>query len=46
MFEYTVMADLNRIEVILVKKNRTNRWLAQQLGKDPVTVSRWCTDVT
>lgn len=45
MFENTVIEDLNRIEVILVEKKKTNRWLAQQLDKDPVTVSRWCTNV-
>lgn len=46
MFENTVMTDLNRIEIIFVEKKRTNRWLAQQLGKVPVTVSRWCTNVS
>lgn len=42
---YIVMADLNRIKVVLVEKKRTNKWLAQQLGKDPATVSKWCTNV-
>ena len=23
-----------------------SRWLAGQLGKDPVTVSKWCTNTT
>lgn len=23
---------------------RTNKWLAEQLGKDPATVSKWCTN--
>lgn len=36
--------DLNRIKLILVEKKRTNKWLARQLGKDPATVSNWCTD--
>ncbi|WP_417573007.1 helix-turn-helix transcriptional regulator [Phocaeicola sp.] len=40
------MADLNRIKVVLVEKKRTNKWLAQQLGKDPATVSKWCTNVS
>ena len=43
---YKVMADLNRIKVVLVEKKRTNKWLAQQLGKDPATVSKWCTNVS
>lgn len=36
--------DLNRIKVVLAEKKRTNKWLAQQLGKDPATVSKWCTN--
>lgn len=31
--------DINRIKVVLVERKRTNKWLAQQLGKDPATVS-------
>lgn len=40
------MVDLNRIKVVLVEKKRTNKWLAQQLSKDPATVSKWCTNVS
>ena len=36
--------DYNRIKVVLAEKKRTNKWLAQQLGKDPATVSKWCTN--
>ena len=36
--------DLNRLKVILAEKKRTNKWLAEQLGKDPATVSKWCTN--
>ena len=36
--------DLNRIKVVLVEHKRTNKWLAEQLGKDPATVSKWCTN--
>lgn len=39
-----VKKDINRIKVVLVEKKRTNKWLAQQLGKDPATVSKWCTN--
>ena len=38
--------DINRIKVVLVKKKRTNKWLAEQLGKDPATVSKWCTNTS
>lgn len=36
--------DINRIKVMLVEKKRSNKWLAEQLGKDPATVSKWCTN--
>ena len=35
--------DFNRLKVVLAEKKRTNKWLAEQLGKDPATVSKWCT---
>ena len=38
------MKDLNRLKVVLAEKKRTNKWLAEQLGKDPATVSKWCTN--
>ena len=34
----------NRIKVVLAEKKRTNKWLAEQLGKDPATISKWCTN--
>ena len=36
--------DLNRIKVILAEKKRTNKWLAEQLGCTPATISKWCTN--
>lgn len=36
--------DLNRLKVVLSEKKRTNKWLIEQLGKDPATVSKWCTN--
>ncbi len=36
--------DLNRLKVVLADKKRTNRWLAEQLGKDETTISKWCTN--
>lgn len=38
------MNDINRIKVVLAEKKRTSKWLAEQLAKDPATVSRWCTN--
>ncbi len=37
--------DINRIKVVLAEKKRTNKWLAETLGKDPATVSKWCTNI-
>ena len=36
--------NLNRIRVILAEKELSNHWLAEQLGKADMTVSRWCTN--
>lgn len=36
--------ELNRIKVVLVENKRTNKWLAEQLGRDEATVSKWCTN--
>ena len=38
------MEDINRIKVVLVEKKRTNKWLAENLGVNPSTVSKWCTN--
>mgnify|MGYP001006306665 CR=1 FL=1 len=35
---------INRLKVVLVEKSKTNKWLAEQLGKSEVTISRWCTN--
>ena len=34
----------NRLKIILAEKNKTGKWLAEQLGKDPSTVSKWCSN--
>ncbi len=36
--------ELNRIKLALVEQKKTNRWLAEQLGKDEATISKWCTN--
>ena len=38
------MANLNRIKVVLVERGKTGRWLADELGKTPVTISKWCSN--
>ena len=35
--------DMNRLKVVLAETKRTNRWLAEHLGKDQASVSIWCT---
>jgi len=38
------MERINRIKVVLAEKQKTNKWLAEQVGKDTSTVSKWCTN--
>ena len=40
------MADINRLKVVLVEQKKTSKWLAETLGKDPATVSKWCTNTS
>ena len=40
------MENLNRLKDVLADAGQTNKWLAEQLGKDPVTISKWCTNTT
>ena len=37
---------LNRIKVVLAEKGKTNKWLAEQLEKDPAIISKWVTNTT
>lgn len=41
-----IMAELNRLKVVLVEKKKTARWLADKMGKDPATISKWCTNTS
>lgn len=41
---YSSMANLNRIKVVLVEKGKTGKWLADELGKTQCTVSKWCSN--
>lgn len=40
----TERQKLNRIKAVLAETGHTGKWLAEQLGKDPATVSKWCTN--
>jgi len=40
------MDDINRIKIVLTEKKITNKWLAESLGKNVVTVSKWCTNTS
>lgn len=39
-----VMKNLNRIKAVLAEKNRTGKWLAEQLDVNTATVSKWCSN--
>ena len=40
------MEDINRIKMVLFEKKRTARWLSEQMGVTPSTVSKWCTNTS
>ena len=35
---------INRLKVVLVENGKTGKWLAEQIGKNEATVSRWCSN--
>lgn len=35
---------LNRIKSVLADKDKTSKWLAEELVKDKTTISKWCTN--
>ncbi|GCB35210.1 helix-turn-helix domain-containing protein [Bacteroides faecalis] len=37
-------SNVNRIKAVLADKMKTNKWLAEELGVAPTTVSKWCTN--
>lgn len=39
-----IIRDINRLKIVLAEQKRTNKWLADRLGKDTSTVSRWCSN--
>lgn len=40
------MAKINRLKVVLVEKEKSGKWLADQLDKSTCTVSKWCSNTT
>ena len=40
------MDKINRLQVVLVEKEKSGKWLADQLGKSTCTVSKWCSNTT
>ena len=38
--------NINQLKVVLVEHGKSAKWLAEQLGKDPATVSKWCTNTS
>lgn len=43
--KFLYMANkINRLKVVLAEKGKTGKWLAEELGKDKATVSKWCTN--
>lgn len=36
--------NLNRLKVTLVERNKTSKWLAEQMGKSETTISRWASN--
>lgn len=37
---------INRLKAVLAEQSKTNKWLAEKLGKNETTISRWCTNET
>jgi transcriptional regulator with XRE-family HTH domain len=40
------MKEINRLKLLLVEKKKTSKWLSEQLGVTPSTVSKWCTNTS
>ena len=39
-----MIKEINRIKSVLAEVGKTNVWLAEQLGVNQTTVSKWCTN--
>jgi transcriptional regulator with XRE-family HTH domain len=38
------MQDVNRLKLVIVEQKKTSKWLSEELGVSPSTVSKWCTN--
>ena len=38
------MKSINRLKVVLAERRKTNKWLAESIGKNETTISRWCSN--
>lgn len=38
------MQDINRLKILLAKEKKTIKWQCEQLGANPTTVLKWCTN--
>lgn len=36
--------QVNRLKIVLAEEQKSNKWLAEQLGKDQATISKWVTN--
>ena len=34
------------MKIVLAEQNKTGKWLAEQLQKNEVTISRWCSNTS
>lgn len=39
-----MMKQMNRLKAVLAEQQRTSKWLAETVGRNEATVSRWCTN--
>ena len=38
--------QINRLKIVLAEEQKSNKWLAEQLGKDQATISKWATNAS
>lgn len=36
--------QVNRLKIVLAEEQKSNKWHAEQLGKDQATISKWVTN--
>ena len=46
MYSNMETEKINRLKIVLVEQGKTGKWLAEQLGKNEATISRWCSNAT